>query len=60
MSGGRVIEIEAVNRQAGTLCDSEGAVLDRSVEVGSRRHLDHDVTPAGATRRIWSAASVSW
>ena len=34
MSGRRVVEVEAVNRQAGLFADSEGAVVDGLVEVG--------------------------
>ena len=34
MSSGRVVEIEAVKRQAGLLADLEGAVVDGLVDVG--------------------------
>src|SRR4051812_34265647 len=43
MSGRRVVESEAVNRQAGVFADAEGAVVDGMVEV---RGGARDAVPA--------------
>jgi hypothetical protein len=59
MRGGRVVELEAVNRQAGLITDPEGAIVDGLVDVGggvgdvlpASRSPTTDDTPAVSSER---------